>query len=71
MLTEEAVIVTAPQVSDGVPETIIPGIAAMAVEDVAGTLFVRVMRSRSPGSTWRVGDSEPVSVMKQNRVLPF
>ena len=63
MLTEEAVIVTAPQMLDACPETVIPGMAAIAVNEaeadvdaVAGTLFFRLIRSRSPGCTCSVGD---------------
>src|SRR5580698_7553506 len=73
MLTEEAVIVTAPQVLDAIPETVIPGMASIADPDAdvgAGTLFVSLMRSRSPGRTCSVGDSAPLAVMKQNNVLP-
>jgi hypothetical protein len=72
MLTDEGVIVTAPQVLDAVPETVIAGMAAMAADGAAaGTLLVRATRSRSPGRTWRVGDSAPLSVIKQKRVLPL
>jgi hypothetical protein len=72
MLTEEAVMVTAPQVLDAVPETVIPGIDGIPAEVAsAGTSFVRLIRRRSPGCTWSVGDSAPLSVVKQNRVLPY
>ena len=65
-------MVTAPHALDAGPETVIPGIADIGmVAGGAGTLFFRLMSSRSPGRTCSGGDWEPLAVMKQNSVLPF
>jgi hypothetical protein len=72
MLIEEAVIAGAPQTPDVGPAIVIPAMAAIVGEDGGGgSRFFKVILRLSPGRTCRVGDWEPLSVVKQYRMLPF
>jgi hypothetical protein len=71
-LIEDAVIVPAPQMLELGLAIVIPPMAAIAGEDDCGdSRFFKVILRLSPGRTCRVGDWEPLSVVKQYKMFPL